>query len=87
MSLALDSWSLGVESCAVVGLRLAKLGTLDVAAGAEAQLMVAEKLHAIAELQMMAMTGTLGTTAHGAARKSVAHYRKAVARNRRRLSQ
>ena len=32
------------------------------------------------------MTGTLGVTPHGAAAKTVAHYRRKVRANRRRLS-
>ena len=86
MSLALDSWALGMESCTVAGLRMAKLASLDAAAGAEAQLMVTEKLNAMAELQMMAAAGTLGQTPDSVVSGSVAHYRKAVARNRRRLA-
>lgn len=69
----------------MIGLRMAKLGTMDAAAMAEAQRMIAEKVQAANEVALKAMTGGLGTTPVQAGRKTVAHYRKAVARNRRRL--
>ncbi len=85
MTLAFDSWCLGVESSAVMAMRMARLSTGDAAAAAEARLMVAEKIEAMAALQMRAWTGTLGSTPERQARATVAHYRKAVGRNRRRL--
>jgi len=85
MSLAFDSWSMGLEASAVIGLRLMKLSAGDAEAGAEAQLMVAEKLGAAMELQMLAATGGLGTSWETAAGRSLRHIRKAVRANRRRL--
>jgi hypothetical protein len=86
MSLAFDSWALACEASTVVALRLPKLATMDAAAGAEAQRMIMEKISAAASLQMAAFTGGLGRTPESAMRKSVGHYRKAVRKNRRRLS-
>lgn len=85
MSLALDCWSLGIESCSVIGMRLPRLMTGDPAAMLEAQRMVSEKVEAAASLQWKLMTGTLGTTAPTVLGASVAHYRKVVRSNRRRL--
>ena len=85
MSLAFDSWSTGLEASAVIGLRLMKLSAGGAEAGAEAQRMVAEKVDAAIELQMLAVTGGLGTSWETAAGRSLRHVRKAVRANRRRL--
>ena len=47
--------------------------------------MVEEKIRAGLELQAMALTGGLGITPHGATAKALAHYRRKVRRNQRRL--
>ncbi|HKT78269.1 MAG TPA: hypothetical protein VJQ78_16170 [Sphingobium sp.] len=83
--LAIDSWRLGMEAWTVIGLRVPRLLTGDPAAMAEAQRMVVEKIEAAGQLQWRAMTGTLGATPQAAMTASVAHYRKAVRKNRRRL--
>lgn len=85
MTLAFDSWRLGVESSAVIAMRMARMSAGGEAAATEARLMVAEKMEAMAQLQMRALTGTLGATPERQARATVAHYRKAVGKNRRRL--
>ncbi|HEX7858438.1 MAG TPA: hypothetical protein VF503_32545 [Sphingobium sp.] len=84
-TLAFDSWTLAWEASTVIGLRLAKLGAMDAGAMAEAQRMVAEKMDVANILTLKAMTGGLGATPQQATRATLAHYRKAVARNRRRL--
>lgn len=84
-SLAFDSWSLTLEASTVIGLRLAKLARMDADAMVEAQRMIAEKVEAVAELQWKAVTGGLGVSPPGAAQATIAHYRKAVKKNRRRL--
>ncbi len=86
MTLAFDSWRLGVESSAVIAMRMARMATGDAAAAAEARLMVSEKIEVLAALQMQAFTGGLGTTPERQARATVARYRQAVGRNRRRLA-
>jgi hypothetical protein len=48
--------------------------------------MVAEKIAAALSLQTLDLTGGLGMTPESAARKSLAHYRRRVRANRRRLS-
>lgn len=85
-SLALEGWYLSVEASVVIGLRLVMFTTWDSKAHREADLMVAEKIGAVLELQTRAITGRLGSTPYAALSKSTAHYRKAVSANRRRLA-
>lgn len=86
LSLTFDCWSLGLEACSVIGMRLPRLMVGNAAAMAEAHLMVSEKVEAAAMLQWKMMTGGLGTSAPAMLNASVAHYRKAVRKNQRRLS-
>lgn len=76
---------LGWEASAVIASRLPRLATGDAKALTEARLMVSEKLEAAARLQWLAMTGGLGISPQTAARRSIKHYRTAVATNKRRL--
>ena len=82
MRAGMDTWALGIEASAVVGLRVAKFasgGDLD---GAEARLMVAEKLASAWEVQ----AGMIGLTPLAGARRALSHYGGKVSANRRRLS-
>lgn len=85
-SIGLDTWLLGFEAASVIGLRTLKIAHGGAAAAREADLMVREKLEAAAALHWQAATGQLGRTPETAARKTVAHYRKKVRANRRRLA-
>ena len=85
-SLAFDSWSLGLEASTVIGLRMMKLAAGGAAAQAEAQLMVGEKVSTSMTLPMLAMTGQLGASGPAIAAGSLAHLRKKVRANRRRLA-
>jgi hypothetical protein len=84
--LGLQAWSLGLEAAAVVGMRVLKASAGGAAADAEARRMVAEKIAAAADLQRMAMSGALGSTSSAVASKTLAHYRRKVRANLRRLS-
>ncbi|WP_235523386.1 hypothetical protein [Sphingobium sp. Leaf26] len=86
LSLTFDCWSLGLEACSVIGMRLPRLMTGNAAALAEAQLMVSEKMEAVATLQWKMMTGGLGTSGPAMLDASLAHYRKAVRKNKHRLA-
>ena len=86
MRLAWDAWALGFEGSSVVGLRTLKIATGGPAAEAEARRMVTEKIGAAVALQGLAMTGALGFTAPAVAGKTLAHYRRKVRANRRRLA-
>ena len=86
IGLSFKSWALGLEASSVIGLRLMKIAAGGVAAEAESRRMVSEKFAAGLELQSRALRGDLGITPHGAATKSLAHYRRKVRANRKRLS-
>ena len=85
-ALGFDTWALAVEAQGVISSRLERISRGDAGAMFEAQLMVTEKIASSAALMAMALTGRLGTTPYSSARRTVTHYRKAVAHNRRRLA-
>ena len=85
LRLSLDIWSLGLESASVIGLRTLKLAAGGVPADTENRRMVDEKMRAGLELQTMALTGGLGITPQVAAAKTLAHVRRKVRANQRRL--
>ncbi len=86
IGLGLSAWTLGLEASTVVGLRTLKIAAGGAAGEAEARRMVSEKVEAGIALQTLALTGALGFTPHGATAKTLAHYRRKVRANRRRLS-
>jgi len=77
---------LGFEAQTVIGLRLAKIARGDAAAWAEANLMVAEKAQAMAELQTRAVLAVVAGGPPVTPRNALAHYRRKVRANRKRLS-
>jgi hypothetical protein len=83
--LAFDAFQLGLEAQTVIGLRLARIAQGDAAALAEANLMVAEKAQALAELQARVALSAIGGP-QVTPRHTLAHYRRKVRANRRRLS-
>lgn len=85
MRLGMNAWALGLESSAVIGLRTLKIAAGGAEAEAETRRMVSEKMDAVLALQRMAFTGGLGATPQRAAARTVAHYRRKVRANRRRL--
>lgn len=82
----LDAWVLGMESAAVIGLRAAKIAGGGDVDGRETQLMIAEKMASIVELQTAMMTGGLGMTPLAGSQAVLRHYKRKVAANRRRLT-
>ncbi len=86
LRLGFDAWSLGLESSAVIGLRAMKMAAGGPAAEAEGLRMVSEKVDAAIAVQTLALTGGLGATPHRAAARTLAHYRRKVRANRRRLA-
>jgi len=86
IGIGLDTWRLGLEASAVIGLRTAKIAAGGAAGRAEAERMVREKIDAATSLQMKAMSGGLGGTPASMSARTLAHYRRRVAANRRRLS-
>jgi hypothetical protein len=85
LTLAFDAWVLGAEASAVMGLRMARICAGGPTAEAEARRMVQEKIDAALDLQRIALTGGLGTTAESAGARTVKHYRARVRANARRL--
>lgn len=85
-SLSLDAWSLSLEAANVIGMRMMKIAAGGAAGWTESQLMVSEKVEAGLALQVMALTGGLGSTGPVAARRTLKHYGRKVRANRRRLS-
>ena len=79
------AWSLGLEASSVIALRTLQIAIGGRAAEAEAHRMVSEKIDAGLTLQALALTGGLGLTPNSAATKTLAHYRRKVRANRRRL--
>lgn len=86
VSIGFDTWLLGFEAASVIGMRTLKLATGGSAAVREADLMMREKYESAVLMNWQAVTGQLGTTPATATRMTVAHYRKKVRANRRRLS-
>jgi hypothetical protein len=84
--IGMDAWRLGLEASTVIGLRTMKIARGGPRGEAEAKRMVSEKVEAAADLQVMALTGGLGATPTRAAAKMIAHYRRKVRANRRRLT-
>ncbi len=80
-----SAWALGLEASTVIALRTMKLAVGGPAAETEARRMVNEKIKANLDLQTKAAMGGLGLTPQSMAEKTVAHYRRKVKANRRRL--
>ncbi|HEY1928478.1 MAG TPA: hypothetical protein VGG92_13510 [Caulobacteraceae bacterium] len=86
LGIGLDAWSLGLEASAVMGLRALKIGQGGAGGQAEVERMISEKVEAALDLQRRALTGGLGATPASASARTLAHYRRKVRANRRRLS-
>lgn len=86
LDVAAGATALGLECAAVIGLRLSGAATGGRKAADEAWRMYSEKVIALAELQTLFLTGALGARPSGAAKRTLRHYRRKVASNRRRLS-
>ena len=86
IGIGMDAWSLGLEASTVIGLRTLKIAQGGSGGLAEAERMVSEKVEAAAVLQMRAITGDLGGTPASVSARTIAHYRRKVRANRRRLS-
>lgn len=84
--LGMDTYALAVEAQAVVALRMMKFAAGGPAAAIEAQQMISEKLIAAAEVQTKAASAILSGTSHLTPARTLAHYRRKVRANRRRLS-
>jgi hypothetical protein len=84
--LGFDMMALSAEASGVIALRMMRLGAGGPAAAAEAERMVAEKVRAAAELQSRAWVAAVTGSAPVSPSVAIAHYRRKVRANRRRLS-
>ena len=84
--LAIEGWVLGAEMSAVIWLRSLRMMTGGRLATREAERMVGEKVTAALGLVPAIMAGGLGQSAEEATSRAMAHYRKPVRANRKRLS-
>jgi hypothetical protein len=80
-----DTWRLGFETARMMDLRTRTISAGGPAALTEATLMVAEKWHAAAELQLSLLAHSPDLSPLSASQKTVSFYRRKVARNRARL--
>lgn len=81
MRLGMEAWALGLESSAVIGMRVAKCASGGDPDGKETRLMVTEKLASAMTLQ----AEMLGLSPLAGSRKAMRHYRGKVAANHKRL--
>lgn len=86
LEIGMESWLLGVDAAMVVVLRTAKLAEGGPEACREAKLMVSEKIESSVELASALITGKLGSNPKAVLGRTVSHYRKGVAANRKRLA-
>ena len=84
--LAFDSWMLAGETSMVIWLRSMRLMMGGRLAEREAERMISEKLVVNAALMPAMMAGGLHQSAQDVMARAIAHYRKPVRANRRRLS-
>lgn len=70
----------------VMALRMTRIAACGSTGAKEAELMVAEKVGAAIELQILLLTGALGKDPFEAAQGTLEYYRSKVAANHRRLT-
>jgi len=86
LSVGMDAWMLGIEASTVIGLRAMRIAGGGAAGEAEFSRMITEKIDAGLALQAMVLKGALGPSPDRAATASMAHLRRKVRANRRRLT-
>jgi hypothetical protein len=86
LDIGLDTWLLGAEASMVIVLRAARLAEGGPGACREARLMVDEKVESCLELGTALATGRLGTDPQTIAGRTVAHFRRGVRKNWKRLA-
>ena len=84
--LAIEGWVLGAEMSAVIWLRTLRMMTGGRLATREAERMVSEKIAAAMSVGPAIMAGGFGQSVEDATGRAIAHYRRPVRANRRRLS-
>ena len=85
LSLSMNAWRLGLESQAVISLRLLKAAGGGAGAAREAEIILAEKVAATLALPGQVMGAGLDLIGPAAPSKAIAHFRRKVRANQRRL--
>ena len=85
LRVGVDAWSLGLQAARVMGLRSARIATGGPEAGMEAWLMLSEKWQAAGELQADLLADGGNSSPLTTTRRTLAHYRRKVSANARRL--
>ena len=85
LSLSLNAWRLGLESQTVISLRLLKAAGGGSAAAREAEIILAEKTAAALALPVQMMSAGLEAIGPAGPSRAVAHFRRKVRANQRRL--
>ena len=85
LKLGIDAWALGWQATRVMGLRTARIAEGGPVAGMEAWLMLTEKWQAAAEIQAELLSRGANASPATVTRRTLAHYRRKVAANDRRL--
>lgn len=86
LKLSLDAFWLAADANRVIALRMLKLAGGGAEAAAEAERMVSEKVSAALVAQTQLVLGAMSGAPHAGPSRALAHYRRKVAANRRRLS-
>jgi hypothetical protein len=86
LRIGMDAWTLGIAASTVIGLRTMKIAAGGAAGEAEFRRMITEKIDAGLSLQAMALKGAVGPAPDRAVTASLAHVRRKVRANRRRLT-
>ena len=86
LRIGMDAWTLGIEASTVIGLRTLKIAAGGAAGEAEFMRMITEKVDAGLALQSKALKGALGPSPDRAAAASLAHVRRKVRANHKRLT-
>lgn len=86
LDLTWRAFELGAEAQTVIALRMMKLASGGAAATAEMERMVTEKVEAAMVAQAHLASGLMTGAGAEGPRRAMAHYRRKVRANRRRLS-
>jgi hypothetical protein len=85
LKLGVDAWALGWQAARVMGMRTARIAEGGPAAGMEAWLMLTEKWQTAAEIHTDLMSRGPNASPATTTRRTLAHVRRKVAANDRRL--
>ena len=85
LRIGVDTWALGWQAAHVVGLRSARIAAGGPAAGMETWLMLSEKWQSAIEIQSDLLARGQNANPATTARRTVAHLKRKVAANDRRL--